>query len=194
MSGLMSDTSCVISDSTSDAPQEHFPGWHPLKSDWLEGLAAEIKQSAQYAQQCLVNNGRTDKELAEAIAQIKKWQKTHPELFDNNSPDIIIDEKLGAQLTPGTFADFLSAQEFSGALKPYEFAALALLQEASGLADLDVVAKKDSLSIGAQHLTFKIARLHTTVVLLRMLDNNPERRTLVQDIMAALFGSETPQL
>lgn len=174
--------------------QKVFPDWHPLKSDWLEGLAIEIKESAQYAQQCLRDNKRSDREMLDAIMQIKAWQQIRPEFIDKRSPEIVVNERLGAQLASHTFADFLSGHEFTGALKPYEFAALALLQETHGLADLSVVAKRDSISICAQHFTFKIARLHVATVLLRMQDASPQRQHLVQTILVALFNNEEGQL
>lgn len=179
--------------STSSPPVDggstnHFSGWHPLKSDWLEGLTVEVQEIAQYAQQCLTNNHRSDKELADAIIQIKKWRQAHPELVNGKkAPEIIRGESLGNQLELTIFVDLLLAQESAAVLKPYEFAALALLQEAAGLADLDAVAKKDSLSTGAQHLTLKIARLHWAIVLLRMLDKNPQQQEPIQKILASLF-------
>jgi len=182
----------TLSDSSSDVMQEYFPAWHPLKSDWLEGLTVEIKEITQYAQQCLADNQRTDKQVANAITQIKKWWLTHPDIaVDKNAPKIVVDENLGNQLELAMFVNFLLAQASAAVLRPYEFAALALLREAAGLADLDAVAKKDALSTSAQYLTLKIARLHWTIVLLRMLDENPQQHTTIRAILTSLFQAET---
>lgn len=180
-----------VFDLPPDGMREHFPNWHPLRSDWLEGLTVEVKEIAQYAQQCLTGNHRTDKELADAIMQIKAWRCANPQLADGkNAPEVIRDESLGNQLELAIFVDLLLAQASAAVLKAYEFAALALLQEAGGLADLDVVAKKDTLSAGAQHLTLKIAQLHWSIVLLRMLDENPQQQETIRTILASLFQVE----
>jgi len=189
----MSDPVSSVSITPSEGVvPSYFPSWHPLKSDWLEGLVVEVKEIAQYAQQCLAGNHRTDKDLADAIMQIKAWRQANPKLADGkNAPEVVRDESLGNQLELAIFVDLLLAQASAAVLKPYEFAALALLQEAAGLADLDAVAKKDALSTGAQHLTLKIARLHWAIVLLRMLDENPQQRETIRRILASLFRVET---
>jgi len=188
---MSAPVSSVSATPTESVSHNYFPGWHPLKSDWLEGLAVEVKEIAQYAQQCLAGNRRSDKELADAITQIKSWRQANPELADGkNAPEVIRDESLGNQLELAIFVDLLLAQASNAVLNPYEFAALALLQEASGLADLEVVAKKDTLSAGAQHLTLKIARLHWAIVLLRMLDKNPPQQETIRTILASLFQAE----
>src|SRR5579885_3489475 len=119
-----------------------FSGWHPLKSGWLEDMSPDMQAVAKYAQHCLLDNKRSGRELAEAFMQIKAWQGARPELVDGNAPEIVCEEDLGTRLQPETFADFLLSQEYAGALKPYEFAALALLKEISGRGELDVVARK----------------------------------------------------
>jgi len=186
----MSDpVSSVAATLSEDVSPSYFPGWHPLKSEWLEELAFEVKEIAQYAQQCLADDQRSDKELADAIMQIKIWRQANPELVDGkNAPEVIRNESLGNQLELAIFVDLLLAQAFAAVLKPYEFAALALLQEAAGLADLDAVAKKDALSAGAQHLTLKIARLHWAIVLLRMLDKNPRQQETIRTLLTSLFN------
>lgn len=131
---------------------------------------------------------RSDQDLADALDQIKVWRKTHPSLIDEVfAPDIVFDENLGTQFEPGLFAKFLLAQP-ALALKPYEYAALTLLQEANGLADLYIVGKKDTVSPVAQHLTLKIARLHAATVLLRRFNDNPSRQETIPAIVTALLG------
>lgn len=184
----MSNNILITGPHHSVAPTEIFADWHPLKSGWLDDLAPEIKEIVRYAQQCLADNKRTDKELADAMEQIKTWRTTYPELIDEIfAPDLVFDENLGTQLEPGLFARFLLDRESTLSFKSYEYAALTLLQEANGLADLHIVGKRDTTSPVAQHLTLKIARLHAATVLLRRLSDNG-REDSIPAIMTALLS------
>jgi hypothetical protein len=184
----MSNNVLTAKPNQSVAPAGVFAGWHPLKEGWLDDLAPEIREIVRYAQHCLGALARTDGELAEAMAQIKAWRKAHPELIDEVfAPELVFDENLGTQLEPGHFARFLLDRESTLRYKPYEYAALTLLQEANGLADLYIVGKRDTISPVAQHLTLKIARLHAATVLLRRLNDNG-REDSIPAIMTALLS------
>lgn len=184
----MSGNSLSTNTNHSVASTEIFADWHPLKSGWLDDLSPEIQEIVRYAQACLTCNGRKDQMIADAIAQIHAWRKIHPELIDRIfAPDLVFDENLGTQLEPGLFARFLLDRESVLMLKPYEYAALTLLQEANGLADLYIVGKKDNISPVAQHLTLKIARLHSATVLLRRL-NDTGREDTIPAIITALLS------
>lgn len=185
----MSNNALTAGSNHSVTSAEAFADWHPLKSGWLDDLAPEIKEIVRYAQACLANSGRGDQVLADAMAQIKNWRKAHTELIDEVfAPDLVFEENLGTQLEPGVFAKFLLDRESTLKLKPYEYAALTLLQEANGLADLYIVGRRDTVSPVAQHLTLKIARLHAATVLLRRLSDNPDHQDTIPAIMTVILS------
>lgn len=184
-------------DNSASSPlQKYFFDWHPLRGDWMDGLTEDIKDIARSAQQCLMDNKRNEKELAEAISKIQEWknQGLLP-VNDNDIPGIIRKEKLGCQLKPGILLQFLLAYENTVDLRHYEFIAIALLQEIHGLSELELVAGKSQLSINVQYFMLKIVKLHTALLFLRMMDTAPpEQQELLKGIAAYLFKDKELQL
>ncbi|NBO17723.1 MAG: hypothetical protein EBV03_00560 [Proteobacteria bacterium] len=167
--------------------REYFGGWYPLSQDGLDALAPEIQEIAHYAQRCLIQ--RNEKQLTEALAQIRAWRKARPELTTRRqSPDVVLDEDLGSHLEIGTFVDLLLTQP-ALALKAHEYTALAALKEISGLCELEAVAGKGAISSAAQHLTLKLAWLQTATILLRMADHYPGQRETLRAMMQKMFRS-----
>ena len=103
----------------------------------------------------------------------------------DNTPDVVFDEELGNQLKPGAFIRFLMEHKSDIPTNPQTYASLALLKEISGLSELDIVCKKDTLSPAAQHLTHKIVHLYFAMQLLQMLDSN----TLTEEGKASISAN-----